>query len=121
MDDGLRTLLALFAAVSSGCVGDQDIERPAPLYGGVPIEYPIELWDRDIEGLTVLKVRVTDLGRVDSVEVLESSGHDAFDSAATTGAWDLQFTPARKNGKRIEVWAQVPVHFSKRPATPEPH
>jgi len=49
------------------------------------------------------------------VEVLQSSGHPAFDSAATVGARDLRFRPARKDGKRIEVWAKVPVHFSKRP------
>ena len=51
----------------------------------------------------------------DSIVVLESSGHLAFDSAAIAGARDLRFRPARRNGKRIVVWAEVPVHFSKRP------
>ena len=105
----------LLAAFSSGCAADQEIERPAPLYGEVPITYPLELWDQDVEGLTLLRVRVTDTGAVDSIVVLESSGHLAFDSAAIDGARQLRFRPARKNGKRIEVWAQVPVHFSKRP------
>ena len=103
-------LLALVA-----CAPDQQIERPAPLYGDVPIDYPIELWDQDVEGQTLLRVRVSDTGRVDSVQVLESSGHPAFDSAAIVGARELRFRPARRDGKRIEVWAQVPVHFSKRP------
>jgi hypothetical protein len=31
------------------------------------------------------------------------------------GARALRFTPARRDGKRIPVWAEVPVHFSKRP------
>jgi hypothetical protein len=31
------------------------------------------------------------------------------------GALRLRFTPARQDGKRIEVWARVPVRFSKRP------
>ncbi|MSR36121.1 MAG: energy transducer TonB [Gemmatimonadetes bacterium] len=104
-----------FAALIVGCAGDQEIERPAPLYGEVPIDYPIELWDQDIEGQTMLRVRVTDMGRVDSVVVLESSGHEAFDSAAIAGARELRFRPARRKGKRIVVWAEVPVHFSKRP------
>jgi TonB family protein len=99
----------------SACAPDQQIERPAPLYGEVPIDYPLELWDQDVEGETLLRVRVTDVGRVDSVQVLESSGHPAFDSAAIVGARELRFRPARRDGKRIEVWAQVPVHFSKRP------
>ena len=101
--------------LTAACTSDQQIDRPAPLYGEVPIEYPLELWDQDIEGETLLRVRVTDIGRVDSVAVLESSGHPAFDSAAIIGARDLRFSPARRDGKRIEVWAEVPVHFSKRP------
>jgi TonB family protein len=103
------------ALAAAGCAADQEIERPAPLYGDVPIDYPLELWDSDIEGQTLLRVRVTVMGQVDSVVVLESSGHLAFDSAAITGARDLRYRPARRNGKRIVVWAEVPVHFSKRP------
>lgn len=115
-----RAVLAFAATVAFGCTGDQEIERPMPLYGQVPIEYPLALWDQDVEGRTLLRVRVTDLGRVDSVVVLESSGHAAFDSAAITGARELRFNPAKKDGKRIDVWAQVPVQFSKRPRPPEP-
>ncbi|HZD03599.1 MAG TPA: energy transducer TonB, partial [Longimicrobiales bacterium] len=81
-------LVALLAAAlwALSCAGDQEIDRPTPLYGEVPIEYPLELWDQDVEGETVLKVRVTDVGRVDSVVVLDTSGHPAFDSAAIAGA-----------------------------------
>lgn len=106
----LTTVVAAFA-----CGGEGEIEQPAPLYGDMPIDYPLQLWDQDMEGLTMLRVRVNDTGGVDSVEVLESSGHPAFDSAAVVGAKDLRFRPARRNGKRIEVWAKVPVHFSKKP------
>jgi protein TonB len=73
------------------------------------------MWDQDMEGETLLRVRVDDTGVVDSVEVMESSGFAAFDSAAVNGARALRFTPARRDGERIEVWAQVPVRFSKRP------
>jgi protein TonB len=106
---------AVLALGLAGCAGDGQVEQPSPLYGDVPIEYPLHLWDQDLEGETLLRVRVTDVGQVDSVEVLETSGHPAFDSAAVEGAKQLRFTPARKNGKRIKVWAEVPVHFSKRP------
>lgn len=94
---------------------DGEIEQPTPLFGEVPIEYPLPMWDRDMEGETLLRVRVGDTGGVDSVEVIESSGHASFDSAAVEGARRLRFTPARRDGKRIEVWAEVPVRFSKRP------
>ena len=97
------------------CGGEGEIEPPTPLYGAVPIDYPIQLWDQDMEGQTMLRVRVSDTGTVDSVEVVGSSGYEAFDSAAVAGARDLRFSPARRDGERIEVWATVPVRFSKRP------
>ena len=106
-------VVALVAAVA--CGGEAEIDQPTPLYGDVPIDYPLHMWDQDMEGETLLRVRVSDVGAVDSVEVLESSGYAAFDSAAMAGAHDLRFTPARREGKRIAVWAEVPVYFSKRP------
>ena len=112
---GARLAGALLAAGVVGCTADPDIESPSPLSASVPIEYPLELWDQGIEGRCVLKVRVTDMGDVDSVIVLESSGHAAFDSSAVRGARTLRFSPARRGDKRITVWAHVPVHFSKRP------
>ncbi len=105
----------LLAAAVSGCGSEPDIEGPSPLSTSVPIQYPLELWDQGIEGRSVLKARVTDLGGVDSVVILESSGHVAFDSAAVRGVRALKFTPTRKDGEPIEVWAHVPVHFSKEP------
>jgi len=105
--------VALLAAIS--CGGEGEIEQPTPLYTQIPIEYPIQLWDQDMEGETLLRVRVSDVGAVEEVEIMESSGYAAFDSAAVSGARDLRFAPARQDGERIEVWAKVPVHFSKRP------
>lgn len=110
-----RRVLALAAAALLGCGAEGEIEQPTPLFGEVPIEYPLHMWDQDMEGETLLRVRVGDTGAVDSVEVVESSGYSSFDSAAVAGARRLRFTPARQGGERIEVWAQVPVRFSKRP------
>jgi TonB family protein len=104
---------ALVALLS--CGGEGEIEQPTPLFGEVPIEYPLRMWDQDMEGETLLRVRVSDVGAVDSVEVLQSSGYASFDSAAVVGARNLRFTPARRDGERIAVWAEVPVYFSKRP------
>ena len=108
-------LCALLAGSISGCSADQEIESPSPLSASVPIDYPLDLWDQGIEGSSILKVRVTDLGDVDSVVLMESSGYHAFDSSAVRGARTLRFSPARQGDKRIEVWAHVPVYFSKKP------
>ena len=112
---GLLTLGGLLAAGLAACSSDQEIDSPSPLSASVPIEYPLDLWDQGIEGSSLLRVRVTDVGGVDSVIVVESSGHAAFDSSAVRGARTLRFSPARRGDKRITVWAHVPVHFSRRP------
>ncbi len=110
-----RTCMLLALAGLAGCGGEGEIEQPTPLFGEAPIQYPLHMWDQDMEGETLLRVRVTDVGAVDSVEVIQSSGYASFDSAAVVGAQALRFNPARRDGKRIAVWAEVPVYFSKRP------
>mgnify|MGYP001817601615 CR=1 FL=1 len=105
--------LLVLAGLASACGDGEMVENPTPLYGEVPIEYPVDLWDADVEGETLLRVRVTEEGGVDSVEVVEASGYPAFDSAAVRGALQLRYNPARRNGRRISVWARVPVQFTK--------
>ena len=92
---------------------NEDILNKVPGPSNIPIEYPLDLWDANVEGETLLRVRVTGEGAVDSVEVLEASGYPAFDSAAVRGALLLQYDPARRDGNRITVWAKVPVQFTK--------
>lgn len=105
--------MALLVLATGSCGEGEPMEEPTPLYGEVPVEYPLDLWDADVEGETLLRIRVTEMGSVDSVEVLQASGYPAFDSAAVRGALQLRYSPARKNGVRISVWAKVPIHFTK--------
>ena len=78
-----------------------------------PFAYPVELWDAGAEGETLVMVHVTETGAVDSVYVLESSGHAAFDSAAVDGARTLDFAPGRRGDRRIAMWARLPVRFQR--------
>ena len=113
----------LVAGLAQGCTGDRGIERPQPLSSASAVEYPLELWDQDVEGSTLVRVLVNTEGGVDSVMVLESSGHAALDSAALQGAKSMEFEPARRAGEPLRVWARVPVHFSKSgepPSQPVP-
>ena len=67
-----------FAALM-GCGAEGEIEQPRPLFGEVPIEYPMHMWDQDMEGETLLRVRVGDTGGGDSVEIVfEPRGAAAF-------------------------------------------
>ncbi len=109
-------LLAFLTLVAlAACGGEGELEQPTPLYGNSPIEYPLELWDEGVEGATILRLRVDERGQVDSVEIAESSGHEGLDAAAVAGARSLRFEPGRKDGKRIRMWATLPVEFSTRP------
>lgn len=101
------------ALLAPACGGDRDIENPTPLFTESPVEYPLELWDQDVEGSTMVRVLVNEEGGVDSVVVEESSGHAALDSAAVKGVISMQFEPARKEGEPLRVWARVPVYFSR--------
>jgi protein TonB len=116
MTASLNRRLAVAALVAAaGCGGDPVIDQPRPLYGEDPVEYPLPLWDAGVEGETVLRVRVTDTGVIDSIEIATSSGHVGLDSAAVSGVRELRFEPGREDGERTRMWATLPVVFSKRP------
>lgn len=115
---GRLAILALGLPSLAACAGDAGVEEPAPLGDATPIEYPLEMWDRGIEGETVLQVRVNELGEVDSVEVIETSGHEPLDSAAAEGARAMRFQPGRKGGRDVPVWVRIPVQFSRQ-SSPE--
>lgn len=110
-------VLGLGAALLAACGDAAPADPPEPLFGSAEIEFPVELWDQEREGETLLMVLVNAMGGVDSVYVAESSGHAAFDSAAVAGARELRFAPARKGERRVEMWARLPVRFARDGAT----
>lgn len=122
-----RVAIPAAALLAPACGSDRDIEKPTPLFTESPVEYPLELWDQGVEGNTLVRVLVNGSGGVDSVMVVESSGHSALDSAAVRGALAMEFEPATQEGEPVRVWARVPVYFSKgeqpaeavRPEVPE--
>lgn len=106
--------LAPLGAFLLGCGAEPPVpDEPVPLPGPTPFEYPVELWDRGIEGETVLRVRVNTDGAVDSVHVETTSGFMPLDSAALAGAPGLRFEPARLGDEPVEAWVLVPVKFLK--------
>lgn len=113
------TTILLLIPLATGCLSDEPLRQPEPLVTESPFEYPVPLWDDSIEGETILMVHITAVGAVDSVYVHESSGYAAFDSAAVAGAYDLRFTPARRGEDRVELWARLPVRFSREDSVPD--
>lgn len=95
--------------------GDEPVTDPEPISIESPFRYPVGLWDAGVEGEVVVMVHVTEVGAVDSVYVVESSGRPAFDSAAVDGARELEFAPGRRGDRRIAMWARLPVRFQRPP------
>jgi TonB family protein len=109
-----RSRAALVAlAAAAGCVSEEPLQQPTPLFESAPVDFPLALWDQGAEGETVLMVHITPMGTVDSVYVHESSGYAQFDSAAVVGAQLLRFNPGRKGDRRVDMWARLPVRFDR--------
>lgn len=101
--------------IAAGCGADEagPIREPVPMPDPTPIEYPVALWDRRVQGETEILIHVNELGDVDSVMVSRSSGYVEFDSAAVAGARRLRFTPGRQGDKHIAMWTRIPIRFTQ--------
>lgn len=109
-----RTLLSICVVTALACgESDSPLTLPQPMPGSSPVTYPTDLWDLGVEGETLLMVRITEGGVVDSAYVLEPSDHAAFDSAAVRGALQLRFTPGRRGDRPIPLWTRLPIRFQR--------
>lgn len=66
------------------------------------------------EGRVLLRILVRSDGGIALVEIVESSGVEALDHAATRAAWSWRFSPATRDGTPIDAWVLVSVRFVLR-------
>ncbi|HUP94429.1 MAG TPA: energy transducer TonB [Burkholderiales bacterium] len=76
-----------------------------------PPRYPLIARRNGVEGTVRLKVFVTREGRPADVQLDQSSGSAALDTAAFDAVKTWQFVPARRGQEAIESWVVVPVVF----------
>ncbi len=81
------------------------LNNPAP-------EYPRLSQRAGEEGKVLMKVLVSAEGRPESVDVIKSSGFERLDKAAVTAVKQWRFEPARKGGKTLSAYVNVPLSFS---------
>lgn len=111
MEPRTGTITAMLTlALVAGCA-EAGPETPPRQLAGSPFHYPEQLWDAGVEGETLLRLFVTDAGRVDTARVERTSGHPEFDSAAVSGAHDLRFEPALREEEPVGIWVLLPVQF----------
>jgi len=66
---------------------------------------------RGYQGTTLLRVRILEDGRVEVVEIKESSGYRILDEAAMKAVRPWRFTPALMAGKPVASWVLLPIAF----------
>jgi len=73
--------------------------------------YPKNLRERDIEGKVILKLLIDKEGKVQEIQIFESSGYKTFDQIAVKSVWQWQFKPARKGNQQRESRVLIPINF----------
>jgi protein TonB len=81
--------------------------------GGYQVKprYPDSARRQGIEGTVSLKVRVTERGAVEEVQVEQSAGYPDLDRAAVEAVRRWGFSPARQGNQPMAVWVLIPVTF----------
>jgi protein TonB len=87
--------------------------RPRDVACSDATEYPPELRQAGIGGDVVLRLRLTDKGRVIEAKVAESSGHPQLDEAVQRSVRRCRFDPALRDG--VPVWSNLTWRVTFRP------
>lgn len=90
--------------------GGQTSARPLGGYQVKP-RYPESARRQGVEGTALLKMRITEHGRVEDVQVERSTGHPDLDQAALEAVRRWRFEPARQRGEPVAVVVTLPVEF----------
>lgn len=76
-------------------------------------DYPSAARSAGISGIVRLQVLINSSGDVQNVEVYESSGNQALDSAGIRAVRSWQFTAAKDNaGRRVACYTIIPIRFN---------
>ena len=81
--------------------------------GGYQVKphYPESARRQRVEGTVLLKMRITEQGQVEDVQVERSAGHPELDESAIEAVRRWRFEPARRNGEPVAILVTIPVVF----------
>jgi len=94
------------------------VARPVGGYQVKP-RYPESARRAGVQGVTTLRVRVLENGRVGDVLVEQSAGFRDLDTAAVDAVKKWLFQPARRGKDPVSVWVLLPVKFELHEARHE--
>lgn len=107
------------AGLGQGAKGDgtggsgEALSNTARPLGGYQVKprYPESARRAGLQGVTTLRVRVLENGRVGDVLVEQSAGFRDLDTAAVDAVKKWLFEPARRGKDPVSVWVLLPVKF----------
>jgi protein TonB len=73
--------------------------------------YPISSRENGEQGAVMLYACITDHGKVDRVDLAQSSGYPALDRSALNTIRHWSFRPAQESGKPIPMCYRLPIRF----------
>lgn len=85
---------------------------PAQIREARPPAYPERARREGKKGRVLVRVTLDAQGKITSVAVEASSGHEILDRAATDAVKQWRFTPARAGDQPIERWLTLPIEFN---------
>jgi len=87
------------------------MELPYLLSDPKPILYPRWAIRQEWQGDFTIAIEILETGDVGRYKVMQSTGHEVLDEAATQAIQSWKFNPAMKDGKAIVTCVQIPVRF----------
>ncbi len=96
-----------------GCRHGEALSGLARPLGGYQVKprYPESARRAGVQGVTTLRVRVLENGRVGEVLVDQSAGFRDLDVSAIEAVKKWLFEPARRGKDPVSVWVMLPVKF----------
>lgn len=87
------------------------LARPNPSHNSAPL-YPEHARKMGWSGHVLLRAQISSNGTVESINLIQGSGYDLLDQAATVAVRQWRFFPKRVDGKPTSSVVEVPVKFS---------
>lgn len=121
--DGFSAPPAAAAAAQSSSVASQmssDSDASASAYASMakprywqnpPPAYPALARLRGQEGIVIINAEILPEGTAGIVKIKSSSGYAALDQSALDAVRTWTFEPARKRGRSVASWVDIPVRF----------
>jgi len=101
---------AAFSSAAEQFAGLKE-KRSADLSKNQPPGYPTEAIRGKLEGVVMLRLQIAATGKVESVELIKSSGHPILDQAAINAVARWEGEPAKRWGRPIESTELLPIRF----------